>query len=228
VRRILAGAELDEDALRCPADWPFDTLAALAYARRGLDPAPVAHNCSGKHAAMLATCVAQGWPLEDVLDPEHPLQQAVRDELEHLADEVVGHVGTDGCGAPLYAISLRGLALAVSRLVQAPPGTPEGLVVDAVRTFPEWASGTTRDEARLLRAVPGLLAKMGAEAVYVAALADGRAVALAIEDGGDRARPVAMAAALRRLGVDHPVLDALGRPPVLGGGQPVGELRSTW
>jgi len=228
VQRILAAAGLTVDALACPPDWPFDELERLAYARRGLEPAPVAMNCSGKHAAMLATCVANGWPVTGYLDPTHPVQVAVREEVERLSGEVVAHIGVDGCGAPLFGITLHGLALCYRRLALSEPGSPEHAVVAAIQAFPEWTSGTTRDEAELLRALPGLVAKVGAEAVYAAAFSDGRAVALKIEDGGQRARPVAMAAALRRLGVEHRVLDAHEHPPVRGGGLPVGELRAAF
>jgi L-asparaginase II len=108
----------------------------------------------------------------------------------------------------------------------AADGTAEGRVAAAIRTHPEHVSGTSRDEARLLRALPGAIAKAGAEACYAMALPDGTAVALKIDDGGARARPVVMAAALRVLGVDHPVLDDLETPPVLGGGRRVGTVRA--
>ncbi|HSK25293.1 MAG TPA: asparaginase [Jiangellales bacterium] len=226
VRRILAAAGLDEGALQTPADWPLDDLARLAYTRQGLDPSPIAMNCSGKHAAMLATCAVNGWPTATYRDPAHPLQQAIAATLAGLAGEPVAHTGVDGCGAPLYAISLAGLARAFRALATAEPGTPERRVVHAVQSHPQFTSGTTRDEARLIRAVPGLFGKAGAEAVYAVALDDGRAVAVKVEDGGARARPVVMAAALRRLGVDHPVLDEIGRTPLLGGGEPVGEVHA--
>jgi len=226
VRRILASAGLDEPALLTPPEWPLDDLARLAYGRQGLDPSPIAMNCSGKHAAMLATCAVNGWPTDSYPDPGHPLQQAIAATLAELAGEPVAHTGVDGCGAPLFAVSLTGLARAFRNLAIAEPGTPGRRVVDAIQAHPEFTSGTTRDEARLVRAVPGLFGKAGAEAVYAVALDDGRAVAVKVEDGGARARPVVMAAALRRLGVDHPVLDELGRAPLLGGGRPVGEVHA--
>ncbi len=231
VRRILAGAGLDEGALQTPPDFPLDDTARVAYIRAGHDRSPIAMNCSGKHAGMLATCVANGWPTESYLSPEHPLQQALAETFAELTGEVVASVGVDGCGAPLFSASLSGLAGAFRALVIAEPESAERRVADAFASYPAFASGTRRDEAALLRAIPGAIAKAGAEACYALALPDGRAVALKIDDGGARARPPVMAAALRRLGVDkEPGVDAAalnetGQALLLGGGAPVGELR---
>lgn len=226
-RRILASAGLDESLLRNTPGWPLDGIAMVAYARQGFEPSSIAADCSGKHAAMLVTCTVNGWPTDGYLSPEHPLQVAIHDTLGELAGEPVAHTGVDGCGAPLFAMSLTGLARTFRALALAAPGSPERRVVDAIQLHPQWTSGTTRDEARLIRSLPGLFAKAGAEGVYAAALDDGRAVALKIEDGQKRACPVVMAASLRRLGLDHPVLDDLARAPVLGGGDRVGEIQPT-
>ena len=225
-RRILASAGLDESLLRNTPGWPLDEIAMVAYARQGRDRSSIAADCSGKHAAMLVTCTVNRWSTDDYLLPDHPLQQAIRGTLDELAGESVAHVGVDGCGAPLFALTLTVVARMYRSLALGAPGSAERRVVDAIQEHPQWTSGTTRHEARLIRAVPGLFAKAGAEGVYAAALDDGRAVALKIADGGHRAAPVVMAAALRRLGVDHPVLVDLGRAPVLGGGEPVGEIRA--
>ena len=227
VRRILAGAGLDETALQTPADLPLDHEARAAYLRSGAEPAPIAMNCSGKHSAMLATCVAAGWPVESYLSVDHPLQVALAETFELLTGEPVAAVGIDGCGAPLFATTLPALASAFRSLALAEPGTPQHRVAVAFRQHPEWASGTRRDEATLLRALPGAVGKSGAEGCYAVALPDGRAVALKIDDGSGRARPVVMAAALCRLGVEHPVLDELAAEPVLGGARRVGEIRAT-
>jgi L-asparaginase II len=224
-RRILAAADLDEGLLQNTPGWPLDDIAMVAYVRQGLDKSPIAADCSGKHAAMLVTCVVNGWRVDDYLAPEHPLQLVIHDTIEELAGEHVGPPGVDGCGAPLFAMTLTGLARTFRALALGVPGSAERRVVDAIQAHPHWTSGTSRDEARLIRSVPGLFAKAGAEGVYAAALDDGRAVAVKIADGSIRARPVVMAAALRRLGVDEPVLADLTRPPVFGGGQPVGEIR---
>lgn len=223
-RRILAAADLSEDLLQNTRGWPLDDVAMVAYVRQGSDRSSIAADCSGKHAAMLVTCAVNGWNVEEYLTPEHPLQLAIHDTVEELAGEGIEPPGVDGCGAPLFAMTLTGLARTYRGLALGAPQSAGRRVVDAIQSHPHWASGTFRDEARLVRAVPGLFAKAGAEGVYAAALDDGRAVALKIADGSTRARPVVMAAALRVLGVEAPVLDDLARPAVYGGGQPVGEI----
>ena len=231
VRRILAGAGLTEADLQNTPGLPLSADALAAHYAAGHGPQRITMNCSGKHAAMLATCVAAGWPTETYLDPEHPLQRAIRRTLEDLAGEPVAAIGVDGCGAPLFAVSLTGLARAFGRIATAHSGTPEGRVAAAMRAHPEYVGGTGRDVTDLMRLVPGLIAKDGAEGVYAAALPDGRAVALKIADGSSRARPAVMVAALRRLDVDltavdaRPVETSLATPPVLGHGEPVGAIR---
>jgi L-asparaginase II len=177
---------------------------------------------------MLATCVAAGWPTVSYRDPAHPLQAEIRRTLEQLAGEPVAAAGVDGCGAPLFAISLIGLARAFRALVRAAPDAPERKVADAMRAHPEWTSGSARPECALMTAVPGLLLKSGAEGVEAFALADGRAAAFKIDDGGQRARPAVTVALLRALGTDENLLAGLGAlaaPPVLGGREVVGQIR---
>jgi L-asparaginase II len=223
VRTILAGAGLDESALLTPPDYPVDDVEKLDYVRRGGRPAPIAMNCSGKHAAMLSTCVHNGWPTQTYTDPGHPLQLAIREAIEQLAGEPVEVTGVDGCGAPVFGLSLTGLARAFRAVSLGVAGSHEHRVTEAIRAHPMWLGGTRRDVTKLIAGVPGLIAKDGAEGVYAAALPDGRAVALKIEDGAQRARPPVMVAALRRLGVDEPVLAELATAPLLGGGRPVGD-----
>ena len=223
VRALLAGADVPESALGCPRELPLDEAAARAVLARGGEPQRITHNCSGKHAAMLAACAAKGEPLGSYLDPRSDLQVTVREVVERLTGEAVTATGVDGCGAPLYAVSLTGLALAYSRLVLAEPGTPERRVADAMREHPEVVGGTGRDVTALMRGVPGLLAKEGAEGVCAAALPDGTALALKVDDGAGRARMPVLHAMLRRLGVHT---EAGAAPPVLGGGLPVGEVRA--
>lgn len=225
--RILGSADLGESMLQNTPGWPIDQQEAVAYVRAGGAKASLAADCSGKHAGMLVTSAVNGWPLETYLDPGHPLQQAIAAELADLAGEPVAHTGVDGCGAPLFAVSLTGLARAFRALALEERGAARRRVVDAIQRHPEWTSGTRRDEARLITGVPGLFGKGGAEGVYAVALDDGRAVAIKIGDGQARARPVVMAAALRRLGLDAPVLSEIGYVPVLGHGRPVGEIRTT-
>ena len=233
VRRILAQGGLDESALQTPPDYPLDDAARDAVIRGGGEKQPVLMNCSGKHAAMLLTCVVNGWDTATYREPDHPLQQAIADSFSALTGEPVEVVAVDGCGAPLLSASLTGLARGFRALAVADDG-PERRVADAIRDHPAYVSGSTRDERALLTAIPGAIGKAGAEACYAVALPDGRAFALKADDGYPRVRPVLMAAALRRSGVDtEPGVDteavsATGRVELLGGGVPVGEIRATF
>ncbi|MFF3464219.1 asparaginase [Streptomyces sp. NPDC002619] len=224
-RRILDLAGLTEDDLRNVPDLPYDPAVRDAWVREGRSPSRLAQNCSGKHAAMLYTAQLNGWSLDDYLDPAHPLQQAIAEIVEDLTGQRVARVTVDGCGAPLFAVSLHGLARAIARIASAAPGTPEARLADAMREHAEMASGAGRDVAALMRAVPGLLAKDGFEGVQVAALPDGRAIAVKIADGANRARVPVAAAALARAGVDPSLLTEFSGEPLLGGGQPVGCVR---
>lgn len=236
VRRMLAAAGLDESALQTPPDYPLDDEARDEVIRSGGTRSSLHMNCSGKHAAMLATCVANGWDVATYRDPQHPLQRRIAETIAELAGEPIEHVAVDGCGAPLLAISLTGLARAFGRLARGLDGSGQpdehvARVADAMRAHPAYVSGTRRDELVLHGAVPGAVAKAGAEGCYAVGLADGRAFALKCDDGSIRARPVVMARALERAGVlGEPGVDAdavreTGRHVLLGGGRPVGELR---
>ena len=225
VHDILDFAGLTEDDLRCPASLPFDEPTARRLIRESDEPeSRVRYNCSGKHAAMLATCIANDWPTENYLETEHPLQIRIRRTIEDLAREPIAAVGVDGCGAPVFALTLGGLARSFRAMVLAEPGTPERKVADAMRKFPSWTSGTTRDENRLMTDVPGLLLKSGAEGVDAFALPDGTAAAVKIEDGNPRARTPVTVAILAMLGAQPPI--GLATTDVLGGGAPVGVIRA--
>ncbi|WP_329406797.1 asparaginase [Streptomyces sp. NBC_00704] len=224
-RRILELAGVDETHLRNVEDMPYGAPVRDAWIRAGRAPSRLAQNCSGKHAAMLYTCALNGWSLDGYLDPAHPLQQAIAEIVEDLTGQRIARVTVDGCGAPLFSVSLHGLARAAARITAAAPGTPEARVADAMREHAEMASGSGRDVAALMRAVPGLLTKDGFEGVQVAALPDGRSVAVKISDGADRARVPVTAAALARAGVDPARLTAFAGQPLLGGGVPVGCVR---
>jgi L-asparaginase II len=232
VRRILATAGLDTSALQNPPGYPLDDDAREDLIRSGGSKAAILMNCSGKHAAMLATCVVNGWDTATYLDPEHPLQTGIASTFAELTGEPVHEVAVDGCGAPLLPTSLTGLARAFAALARASAGA-ERKVAEAIRRHPEYTSGSRRDEVDLLRAIPGAIGKAGAESCYAVALPDGRSVALKTDDGASRVRPVLMAAALERLGVpDEAGVDAdavrrTGVVEVLGGGQVVGRIRAT-
>ena len=224
VRRILAMSGLDESALQMPAEWPLDQQAREDAIRKGVAKSSLAMNCSGKHAGMIRTTVLRGGDVTTYRDPDHPTQLSVVQAIDDLAHEQATNLAIDGCGAPLYAISLYALARAFGRIASASEG-PEHRVATAIRSYPEYVSGTRRDELELHRAIPGLMAKAGAESVYAIGLADGRGVAIKISDGNPRARPVAMAGVLKRLGFDHETLDIHASGPVLGAGERVGEIR---
>lgn len=232
-RRILAGAGLDESALRNTPDRPLDDAERERWVREGMPPSSLGQNCSGKHAGMLAACVASGWDLDTYLDPAHPLQRLVVQVVEQLTGEQVSAVAVDGCGAPALAVPSVGLARALGRIAAADPATPEGTVAQAMREHPEWVGGTGRDNTVLMGAVPGLIAKDGAEAVYAVGLADGRGLAVKIVDGNQRARVVVTTAMLRGLGIGQEpgsVADALAgldaEAVVKGHGEPVGQVRA--
>jgi L-asparaginase II len=213
-RAMLKRAGLPETRLRCPATTPLsDPCGEFGRA---------SNNCSGKHAAMLLTCVAAGWPVDGYWEPTHPLQVAIQETVEDLVGEPVGGVGVDGCGAPVLALSLRSLAGSYLRLVTG--GAEGSAVTDAMRAHPEYVSGTDAQayDTVLMRAVPGLLAKGGAEGVQAVAVPGVGAVAMKIDDGAKRALMPVLSWALARLG-----LDALTpAEPVLGGGETVGIVRS--
>ncbi len=222
VQSLLSRASLSESDLGCPEALPLNEAARNEVIAAGGAPRRIFMNCSGKHAAMLTACVEQGWDTTTYLDVDHPLQQSVHDQIARLADQTPSAVGVDGCGAPLFAISLTALARAFGRVNAGATGTPERTVADAMREFPEMVGGTGREDTRLMREHRGLLVKGGAEGVHCAALPDGRTVAVKITDGGDRARMPVLVAGLRALGLGSDLLDELGTGIVLGGGRQVG------
>ena len=223
-KAILEAAGLSVADLRCPVSLPLAEYARDAVLRAGGGPERIFMNCSGKHSGMLATCTVNDWPLESYRDAKHPLQVAAADAVSDLTGEPIAATGVDGCGAPVFAFSLTGLARSFLRLVDAAPGSDERRVVDAMRAAPELVAGTGQDDTVLMTSVEGLLAKGGAEGVQVVAVPGVGAVALKIEDGAMRARTPVLSSALERLGIDSPVRGEA----VLGGGEPVGEVRATW
>lgn len=223
-REILKRAGLDESALGNTTDYPLDEAEHEKAIREGKQRTSLQMNCSGKHSGMLATCVAAGWKHDlSYLLPDHPLQRHITAMIPSLAGEPAAHIGVDGCGAPAHAMSLVGLARAFRSVAIAEPGTPQHRVAQAMTSHPEMVGGPTRDVTRLMQGVPGLVAKDGAEAVFAVGLPDGRAVALKVSDGANRARPPVMQAALARLGVGLEKVDpATWDSPVWGHGRRVG------
>jgi L-asparaginase II len=225
VRAILRASDSAQSHLQCPAALPSGERAMIAHLRAGGGPQRICHNCSGKHAAMLATCAVNGWSQGSYCDPAHPLQRAAADAVETFTGERIARVAVDGCGAPAYAVSLVGVARAFGRLATAPAGSASAAVREAMRANPMLIGGTGRAVSELSAAVPGLLCKDGAEGVWGAALPDGRAFAAKVEDGGMRTLGPVLCAALRHWDIDGAVVQRWSAVPVLGGGEPVGEIR---
>lgn len=216
-----------EDLANTPAR-PLAASARSAARAAGVEPSPLQQNCSGKHAGMLATCAVNGWAADSYLDPDHPLQEAIADEIDRLAGRPGGSVadiGVDGCGAPTFVTPLVDVALALGALVRN-----GAEVVGAMSAHPEMVGGTDRDVTVWMEAVPGLVAKEGAAGVMALALPDGSAAAVKIADGSDAARQAVTVEMLRQLGVDVDGRLAAVRDrvvvPVLGHGMRVGELHT--
>lgn len=217
VLEILAKAGLDESALLNGVDRPLGVEESRAWGINA--PTSLAHNCSGKHAGMVLTSAINGWPLETYLDPQHPLQLACRHELENLSKESVLDTSIDGCGAPLFLLSLHGVAQAIRRVTISPDQVHKS-VVEACRAFPEMVAGENRATTRLMRSITGLFLKEGAEGVEVGSLPDGRAFAVKISDGSSRPLESIVGAILNALKIEHEVLPI----PVLGGQKVVGSM----
>ena len=240
VRRVLAGAGLTEADLQNTPDLPLDAAAAFAWRADGGAASSVTQNCSGKHAAMLATCVANGWDAATYRSPDHPLQVRVRETIERLTGVPVTAVTVDGCGAPLFSTTVRGLAAAFGRIAAAAAGGAEddalARVGRAIRAHPFLVGGPGRDVSRFMAAVPGLVAKDGAEGVYGAGFADGGGVAFKVADGSARARPAILGAVVANRWQQDPSenpgaaavaeLRAIRHVPVLGHGEPVGAVHA--
>lgn len=221
VREILATVALDERALQCMLDKPLGEAERRAY---GDQPASrIAMNCSGKHAAMLATCIKNGWPIENYLDADHPLQIACKEELENLAGEEITLVSADGCGAPLFLISLVGLARAI-RAITISDDIAHRSVLEASRAFPEMVAGEGRLTTTMMREVNGLYMKDGVEAVEVASMPDGRTLVFKVSDGSLRPFRVLVHAGLLRLGVES----KYEKEAVFGGSKVIGEITATF
>jgi L-asparaginase II len=239
-QRILAMHGLAASDLENSTDLPYGTRERENWLRSGLHATQVTQNCSGKHAAMAATCVINGWPVKGYLDPSHPLQQLVAATVIDLTGEQPLARSTDGCGTPLFALTLRGMARAFGTIAAAAANTAaratentpddggttslsaEAAVGLAMQQHPDMVAGERRDVTELMRLLPGAVAKDGFEGVQLVGLPDGRAVAVKISDGGDRARMPATVHVLESLGVNTAPLAGIGTAPVLGGGHQVG------
>lgn len=218
VAGLLHRSGLTAAALGNTHDLPIDRDAAEAYLAAGGTRDSIHMNCSGKHAAMLSTCRQHGWDLDSYLAFDHPLQVALTAHIADLADGVA-HIGVDGCGAPAHVTSLIGLAQAYRRLAN-----DRGDVWSAMTDHPTLAGGVTSAPSRMMVAVPGLMAKDGAEGVFAAALPGGPSVAVKISDGALRASTAVTAAALAAVGVA--IDQGSFTEAMLGHGRPVGRVRA--
>jgi len=236
VREILDAAGLDEAALGCPPAWPGDTAARDDMVRRGEQPARIRMNCSGKHAAMLLACRASGWDVEGYLDPAHPLQAHLREVIERLTGARMSTTAIDGCGAPVYGMSLTALVRAIHRIGTASERSPfalhrsAGQLVRAVREHPWTIDGPGRADTVAIERL-GVFTKGGAEGVMVMVAPNGATVALKVLDGSGRAATAVAAALLVKHDAlaEADVAAAMTQLPlaVTGGGHDVGAIRPT-
>lgn len=225
-REILAGAGLNESALANTAGYPWHAHSAHEAIRLNLPKASLPMDCSGKHAGMLATCVLNKWDVNTYFEQSHPLQQAITNAMTEVTGEQPVAIGTDGCGAPAHVVRLASLARATRALAVGDAGNAGNQIFNAMSQFPYLVGGDTRDVTKIVSAIPGLIAKDGAESVYIASMNDGRAIALKISDGSRRAAPTVLLAALRKLGVDTSGVPEDIAEVVYGHGKPVGGVRA--
>ncbi|MCL4504343.1 MAG: asparaginase [Deltaproteobacteria bacterium] len=223
VTSILERLGLKPEALQCGAHPPLHKPTAQALAKAGQKPSPLQHTCAGKHTAMLALCMHHGWPIEDYLNPAHPVQQLI---LGHVA-RMVGvpkaqiPVAIDGCGAPVFYVPLKNIALGYARLAASQPGSPAGELLEAILTHPRHIAGDGRLETEAMQALPGkIFAKAGSEGGYAFCLIEGAiGVAMKIEDGAVRAVYPGIVAILEQMGVMTPAaekaLAPFREPPIL-------------
>ena len=218
IRSILSDHGLDERALLNALDKPIGETERSNW---GEKPATrIAQNCSGKHAGMLATCVVNGWDLLTYKEATHPLQLKIAQEFTLMSGEAPTHLTADGCGAPLFAMTILGLAKSIHALtVSNDPVHRE--VHTACLANPVMIAGKGRLTTRLMQAVPGLFMKEGAEGVEVLSLSDGRTLAIKVTDGSWRPMGPIITKTLKSWGIDAPDESTM----VYGGGEVVGEVR---
>lgn len=195
VLSILEKIGLDEGALKCAARYPLHRKSSNELILEGKKPGPVHNPCSGKHAGMLALSVFFGYSIEDYYEVDHPVQKIMLESISYLAevteDDIM--IGIDGCGVPVHGIPLKNMALCFAKLTN-PKNLPteRGIaaqrIVKAMRNHPEMVAGDKRLCTALIQSTKNIIAKVGAEGVYCAAIPDKNiGIAIKIDDGGDRA-----------------------------------------
>ena len=217
VIKMLEKRDISISTLKNSVDKPLGEKEKIAWGEK--PPSQLAQNCSGKHAGMLITCKQNGWDMATYLDMNHPLQIAIKNEIEELAGEKVSAVSIDGCGAPLFALSLTGLARSISNLVKSNEAAHQQITT-ACTTYPELVAGERRLTTRMMKAVPGLFMKEGAEGIEVCALPDGRVIAIKIIDGSWRPVAPIIMEIFKRWGVVMPDENV----KIYGGASVIGEV----
>jgi L-asparaginase II len=224
VESILRDAGLSEAHLQCPLAWPGNPTARADAQANGQTESRLAFNCSGKHAAFLATCVVAGFDTKTYLAADHPLQKLIAQVLEEYSGEKILHSSIDGCGAPLHAVTVEGLARAIGKFTHKDTD-----VVDAMLANP-WAVGDTNSMDAIVMK-HGMVAKIGAEGVFVIGLRSGHGVAVKIADGSLRAAPLVALGLLHRnqliTDATYAELKTALAVKSLGGTEVIGELRIT-
>ncbi|HEV2912713.1 MAG TPA: asparaginase [Pyrinomonadaceae bacterium] len=218
VAAMLRKIGMPESALKCGVHEPFSAEEAARLRERGEKPGVLHNNCSGKHAGMLALALHLGAPTDTYDQPDNPVQLMIARTIELFSDVPLEDiaVGVDGCGAPVFGVTVRAMALMYARFVQPPEDWPNETrkaaerIVSAMISHPEIIGGREeRLDTVLMRATRGrVVSKVGAEGVYTAGVLPserwprGLGLAFKIEDGEDRrARPTVVIEALRQLGV---------------------------
>jgi L-asparaginase II len=214
VRALLARAPAREEELECGS-------------QAGRPPGPLHHNCSGKHAGMLALCRAHAWPSEGYRLPEHPVQQAILAALGEAVDRAPETIplALDGCGVPTFGLSLERMALAFTRLERLDGGRR---IADAMRLHPTLIAGAGQIDTQLMEAFPGLVAKGGAEGLLCLVTPGGVGVALKSRDGNPRPQRVALELLFERLGLG-PLPESLRQSHVRNSRNEIsGSLSGNW
>jgi L-asparaginase II len=221
VREFLQRVGCSERDLMCGPHRPLSDPVAKDYETRGVRLTAVYSNCSGKHTGMLALAKHHGWPTEFYARVEHPVQQRCLTSVSHYTDVAAADLGVavDGCGVACFALPLRNMALAYTRL--------DGPILEAMTLQPELIAGEGRPCTEIMRAHPGrVVAKVGAEGVYSALLIrEGLGVSLKVEDGHSVASALAIAAVLAELGLKPQPASLLRKPIANSRGETVGEMR---
>lgn len=199
VKEMLSTVGLDETELQ---NTPFLGM----YNNSGL-PTSLAAPCSGKHAGMIVTSKINNWSIIDYKNPTHPMQIACKKELERLSKEKITNIAVDGCGAPLFGITLKGLATAVHNLMISKDPVHQR-VVKACKSYPIMVSGKNTLPTLAMESIDDLFVKTGAESVLIAGLSTGHTIVWKVSDGSDRGEYELLIASLKKIGIDNKLFNS--------------------